>query len=106
MIWVYIAVAIGLIVFLIEMLLAHRRESDRLKMEQEKVRHSIRVHAQATVEIQQKTEEAKAKIEELKQEKSRLTHEVDWNKATLAELGEKEKRRMLSRHKLEDEKGG
>lgn len=105
MTWVYIAFSFGVIVFFIEMLLSYHREADRLKKEQQKTRQAINVHSQAVTNLQQQTRDTKAKIEELTKEKTQLEHDVNWNKTTLEELEEKEKRRSLSKHRLEAGEG-
>ena len=101
MTWVYVAFSFGVIGFFIEMLLSYHREVDRLKKEQQKAHQAINMHSQAVNGLQQKTKDTNAKIEELTKEKAKLVHDVNWNKATLEELEEKEKRRSLSKHRLE-----
>lgn len=105
MTWVYIAFSFGVIAFFVEMLLSYHREADRLKREQQKVRHAIGVHSQALIDLQQQTKETKSNIEELTKEKAKLEHDASWNKTTLDELVEKEKRRSLSKHRLEAGEG-
>ena len=105
MTWVYVAFAVGVIAFFIEMLLSYHREAEHLKKEQHKVRYAIGVHSQALVNLQQQAKDTKAKIDELTKEKANLEHDVNWNQTTLEELVEKEKRRSLSKHRLEAEDG-
>ncbi len=105
MTWVYVAFSFGVIIFFIEMLLSYHREADHLKKEAQRVRQAINVHSQALADLQQKTKDTKAKIEELTKEKANLEHDASWNKTTLDELVEKEKRRSLSKHRLEAGEG-
>lgn len=105
MTWVYVVFAFGVIAFFVEMLLSYHREAERLKKEEQKVRQAIKVHSQALINLQQQTVAAKSKIEELTKEKAKLEHDVNWNKTTLDELVEKEKRRSLSKHRLEAGEG-
>ncbi|MCC7263197.1 MAG: hypothetical protein IT369_11830 [Candidatus Latescibacteria bacterium] len=101
MTWVYVAFSFGVIAFFVEMLLSYHREADRFKKEQQKARQAINAHSQAEIALQQQTRDTKTKIEELTKEKAQLEHDVNWNKTTLEELEEKEKRRSLSKHRLE-----
>lgn len=105
MTWVYVAFSLGVIAFFIEMLLSYHREADRLRTEQQRVRHAIGVHTQAALDLQQQTKDTKAKIEELTKERAKLEHDVSWNRTTLDELVEKEKRRTLTKHRLEAGEG-
>lgn len=105
MTWVYVAFSFGVIAFFAEMLLSYHREAERLRKEEQKVRRAINLHSQAVISLQQQTVVAKAKIEELAKEKAKLEHDVSWNKTTLDELVEKEKRRSLSKHRLEAGEG-
>jgi hypothetical protein len=104
MFWVYLVVSVGLVGFLIEMWLDYKKKAGQLKAGQEKVRQSIAMHQAATAEAQREAEKSRFRVEELKQEKAALSHDINWDKETLKELEEKAQRRSLTRHPLtEDE---
>jgi len=98
--WPYIAVALGLLGFLLEMALRFRREMTKVRHDQSGVRREIEVARRKGADQQKIVTEFKTEIADLKTEKKSLARDIEIAREKLEELETRAKRRTSTR--LED----
>lgn len=99
--WPYIAVALGLLGFILEMALRFRRDMTTVRHEQSGVRRQIEEARRKGAEQQKVVGEFKSEIADFKNEKKSLTTNIEIAKEKLEDLETREKRRSSTR--LEDD---
>ena len=98
--WPYLAVALGLLGFILEMALRFRRDMFTVRHEQSGLRRQIDITRKKGSEQQKIVAEFKTEIADLKSEKQSLARDIEIAKETLAELETRAERRSSKR--LED----
>ena len=87
MLWIFATVCMGLLVVLLQLLMAYHRRAYELRMKQEPLRRRIRVHKQAMQEAVAKIHQAAdLRLEELDGEMAEFSREVTQSEKSLAEL--------------------
>ena len=95
--WVYFAIAVGLVGFLIQMGVRYRGQSVVARTRAEAARLAIAKTERRIGKVQAKIDAAQTNINTVKEEKESLEGDVKQARASLKELEEKEARRRPTR---------
>ena len=100
--WVFFIIAVGLIGILVEMVLAHLKEGNKIAEERLHNGQQIQAHQHAIAEDRTNTEKASAEVTQLQAQAKTLKKEIRETKAQLDTSKEIQQRKHPTRHKLED----
>ena len=95
--WVYFAIAVGLVGFLIQLGVRYRGQSVLAEARQEAARSAITKTERRIAKVQAKIDATQSNMNSLKEEQDNLTRDVKEVRAQLKELEEREQRRRPTR---------
>ena len=101
MLWVYLAVALGLLGLGAEILLSYRKEQGQLIRDMNTYTQAINDDRQAVAVLKDKIESLEKGLEELAAERDKLNKDIHWQDQNLGELMKRDEHRHMGRTRLD-----